>query len=303
MTDDRDDDAEQDAVGYGRPPKSGQFRKGQSGNPRGRPRKREVKQTWIEARYPTAEVLRAEAARMLTINDASGSQQVTTREAVARALALGAMRGGVLAQRTFFELQKAEDERFHQERKARFEFWEAYQERARTDIAAARKQGQPEPDRLPHPDDIELNYLRLEVRFLGAMDEESKLAEQQAQAFYRLGFEMAAYLDEDNCMPSEAVPEGRIGIYMTLHLLGRQHLPPRLRVSLDALEAEILSTSWKGMKAWGDDLERRCAVGNVPFVRARPKLRLPTRPMSKLGIRWAPGGAFPKRAVRKRRES
>ena len=38
MTDGRDGD--DDAVGYGRPPVSTRFRKGQSGNPRGRPRGR-----------------------------------------------------------------------------------------------------------------------------------------------------------------------------------------------------------------------------------------------------------------------
>lgn len=300
MTEDRDDDAEQDKVGYRRPPKSGQFRKGQSGNPRGRPRKREVKPDWIEARYPTAEALRAEAARMLTINDASGSQQVTTREAVARALALAAMRGGVLAQRTFFERQKAEDERFHQRQKARFELWEEYQEMARNAIAAAIKQGLPEPEWVPHPEDIDLNYSRLEVTFLGAMDEEGLKAERQAQAFQRLGFEMTVYLGEDNCLPSATDPEGRIGIYMATHLLGRHRLPPRLRLTAEALEAEILPISGRGMLTWGDDLERRCAEGNVPFLRAHRSLRLPTRPMSRLGIRWVPDAATVLQAMRSR---
>ena len=32
-------------VGYGKPPRSGQFRKGQSGNPRGRPRKEKASET------------------------------------------------------------------------------------------------------------------------------------------------------------------------------------------------------------------------------------------------------------------
>lgn len=39
MTDDpKDDDPKDDDVGYGKPPKSGRFKKGRSGNPRGRPR-------------------------------------------------------------------------------------------------------------------------------------------------------------------------------------------------------------------------------------------------------------------------
>ncbi len=268
MSDDHDDDATPDKVGYRRPPKSGRFRKGQSGNPRGRPRKQEGKPSWIAAQFPTSETLRAEARRMLTINGATGRQQVNTTEAIVRALALSAMRGGVLAQRTYLEYQKAEDERFHKIQKERFEFWEAYQIRGRKDIATARQRGLPEPDWLPHPDDIELNHLTLDVKFLGAMDEEGRDAEKHALTLQRLGFEMAIYLDEDNCLPSETDPEGRIGIYFLLHQLGRLHLPPRLRIPLDTLEAEIMSLAWQGMKAWGDDLERRCAEGRVPFIRA-----------------------------------
>ncbi len=98
--------------------KSGQFRKGQSGNPRGRPRKARTTPKLEPARFPTSEVLRAEAARVIAINDAKGRQELTTTEAVVRALGLAAMRGGVLAQRTYLEHQKAEDERLHAERQA-----------------------------------------------------------------------------------------------------------------------------------------------------------------------------------------
>lgn len=37
--DERSNDPRDDAIGYGRPPKATQFKPGQSGNPRGRPRK------------------------------------------------------------------------------------------------------------------------------------------------------------------------------------------------------------------------------------------------------------------------
>jgi hypothetical protein len=89
---------------------------------------------------------------------------------------------------------------------------------------------------------------------------------------------------------------------MALHLFGLQHLPPRLRLSQEVLAAEVGARVWLGMKAWGDDLECRCREGNVPFVRAHPRLRLPTRPLSKLGIRWTPAmAAFAEAASPKRR--
>jgi len=220
--------------------------------------------------------------------DYPGISSIRGKRAEELAMHPTVMRGGVLAQRTFFELMKAEDERFHQAQEARFEFWEGYQETARNDIAAANKQGLPEPEWVPHPVDIDLNYQPLEVTFLGAMDAEGLKAEKQALAFQRLGFEMAAYLDEDNCLPSATDPERRIGICMAMHLFERHCLPPRLRLTGEALEAEILPISGRGMLAWGDDLERRCAEGNVPFLRAHRNLRLPTRPMSRLGVRWVP---------------
>ena len=42
-----------------------------------------------------------------------------------------------------------------------------------------------------------------------------------------------------------------------------------------------------GKKAWGDDLARRCEAGKVPFFRWHRKLRMPTKPMSKIGLRWS----------------
>ena len=108
-----------------------------------------------------------------------------------RALALAAMRGGVLAQRTYLERQKAEDARLHQERAANFEFWRAYQENGRRSMDVARDAGRPAPDFLPYPEDIVLDAWRLGVRFLGALDDEGRALERQAEAFQRLSLEMA----------------------------------------------------------------------------------------------------------------
>lgn len=271
----------EDRVGYRRPPRSGQFRKGQSGNPRGRPRKPRATPKLEPARFPTSEVLRAEAKRTIAVNDAKGRQELTTTEAVVRALGLAAMRGGVLAQRTYLEHQKAEDERLHAESKERFAFWTEYCETQRHRLEAARAAGQPEPELVPHPDDIVLDPWSLIVRFLGAFDDESREAEGYAEVLYRLCFEMAIYLDEGNTLPSEEHPDGRIGFYMALHLYAAMHLPPRLRSRGDLLSEEDELVRRADMRAWGDALEVRCAEAKIPFVRWQRKQRMPTLPIPK----------------------
>jgi hypothetical protein len=275
------DDNQPGKVGYGRPPKSGQFRKGQSGNPRGRPAKHLRQAELVAGRHPTRDAIRAEAERTIAITDASGRQQVTGREATIRALMLGAMRGGVLAQRTMIEHLMAEDERLHQERKEMFEFWLAYKKRTSGPVEAARRAGTTVPEPIPHPDDIELDWRTLEVRFLGALDEGQRATEKQLQVYQDLCLEMVAYTQEDNRFPTKAGEDGVVGPYMALHLAARMNLPPRLRKP-----PPLPAVAASGQHVWGKDLERRCREANVPFVRWRRDRPLPSVPLSKLGITW-----------------
>jgi hypothetical protein len=260
------DDDPPEAVGYGRPPTSGQFRKGQSGNPRGRPRKKDNKAEWLAARFPTREALRGEAGRHITVNDASGRQQVTTTQAVIRAMALAAMRGGVLAQRTYLEHQKAEDERHHRERRKSFDFWLDYQQRYRAQIATARDAGKAEPELLPHPDDIECDWATLGVRFVGPVDEEEAAATKWMLDYRNLCFAMSQYLGEEVCMPTVPGGEGKVGPYLALFVIASRNLPPRLHSLRDG-DAPTVSEVMDQRASGGDDLKRRCEAVGLPFVR------------------------------------
>ena len=274
---------EDEGVGYRRPPKSGQFRKGQSGNPRGRPRKQPAKPQLMPTIHPTRELLRAEAEREITITDASGRQTTTVRQAIVRSTYLKAMQGGVLAQRTALRLMSEEDERRYHERKERFEFWFDYQVRYRAELVAAAGLGRHEPTFLPHPDDIELDWSTLQVRMLGAVDEEGLVREKRIQAYQDLGYEMAIYTGEDNCGPDAAGRGGRIGIYMAFYLMARQVLPPRLRRLPISYENHLTRMIALGRTAWGNYLDERCRAAEFAFVRWRRRLRLPTIPLEDLG--------------------
>ena len=91
----RDDDSAK--PGYRRPPKSGQFRKGQSGNPKGRPRAEAKRPGPVPAHHSMRDLVRHEAARKIIANDASGKHELPTRQAVIRAQAHSALKGSVFA--------------------------------------------------------------------------------------------------------------------------------------------------------------------------------------------------------------
>jgi hypothetical protein len=79
MADDNDDE-----VGYGKPPKHGQFKPGKSGNPRGRPRGLKAE-------------LKAELDEFVTITVDGKPKRIRKRRLVIKALAAKAAKGNVAA--------------------------------------------------------------------------------------------------------------------------------------------------------------------------------------------------------------
>lgn len=90
-------------VGYGRPPKDTQFRKGKSGNPAGRPRGTKNKPKLTGGAIN--DVLRRELGRTVMI----GAEMLSILEATIRALGVQAIRGNVRAQRHVIALHRELD--------------------------------------------------------------------------------------------------------------------------------------------------------------------------------------------------
>jgi len=74
-------------VGYGRPPKSGQFKRGKSGNPRGRPK----------GSLRLATDLAAELNEQITIREDGRQRRVSKQRALIKSLVAKALQGDVRA--------------------------------------------------------------------------------------------------------------------------------------------------------------------------------------------------------------
>lgn len=83
-------------VGYRRPPKSGRFKKGQSGNPRGRPKGSNNFLTLLDQ----------ELAQSIVVNENGKKKSITRMQAMVKRIVAGALQGDQRATLTLVEILK-----------------------------------------------------------------------------------------------------------------------------------------------------------------------------------------------------
>ncbi len=88
-----------DLVGYGKPPKSGQFKKGQSGNPKGRPKKTP----------DLADILRKAGRKKIAVNTADGVRRVDKLTALVEKTLNDALKGDARARSAYFKMMREHD--------------------------------------------------------------------------------------------------------------------------------------------------------------------------------------------------
>ena len=122
---------EQDTVGYGKPPKKSQFKKGKSGNPKGRPKGSSNFSTYLDAMLKSP----------VTISDNGRSKKVTTMEASLARLREQALKGNPRALASLLDLaerhglEQAEKESEHLLSKDDQAIFEVYTARIREEGA------------------------------------------------------------------------------------------------------------------------------------------------------------------------
>ncbi|MEL1249283.1 DUF5681 domain-containing protein [Aurantiacibacter gilvus] len=164
-------------VGYKRPPAEHRFRKGQSGNPRGRPKgsRNQPKVDTGHGMRAAEEYLKQEAYRTVTVREGENYIELPAIQAIFRAMGVSAMKGNRFAQKAMADLVTNLEKREAQDRFELFGNMVEYKHKWTEEIERCERLGRPVPEPIPHPHDIILNPSNGGVRIEGPQTREQKL--------------------------------------------------------------------------------------------------------------------------------
>ena len=165
-------------VGYGKPPAAHRFQKGQSGNPRGRPRKARTvlapTSRLLGSDEPTTTLILEEAYRTVRVREGDRVVDMPVNQAILRAMQQNALKGNRLAQRDFTLLLRSIET---DQRRAQLEHFLAlinYKDNAERQLARCAKLGIEPPVLVPHPDDIVIDAKRVTAAVRGPLCSDEK---------------------------------------------------------------------------------------------------------------------------------
>jgi hypothetical protein len=164
-------------VGYCQLPKSGQFVKGRSGNPRGRPRQLKKLATGSFGDNEFDVMFHEEMKRQVTVREGESLEKISVERAATRAIALKAAKGDVKAYRAVIDKRGAIDKRKEAQWEEQLEIVVTYKNKATLELRRQKEEQSSEPEIVPHPDDIEIDFERRVINFNRPITLEQKMAQ------------------------------------------------------------------------------------------------------------------------------
>lgn len=185
-------------VGYGKPPAETQFRKGQSGNPGGRPKGARNRTNSVpalnEERMKT--VVLEEAYRLVGMREGDRLVEIPVVQAVIRSIAANAAKGNHRSQQLFGELVQwveRENKQLHDEwLETAIEYKRDWEKALKGENCFDAANSDP----LPHPDDIVIDMKAGQVKIRGPMTREEQVEWERAREHLQEHREFVGQLEE-----------------------------------------------------------------------------------------------------------
>lgn len=168
-------------IGYGKPPKETRFRKGQSGNPKGRPKGAKNKEHGpLDERLK--EIILEEAYRTISVRDGQREVNVPMAQAVIRSLAVNAVKGQQRAQRLFTELLSSTERDHRRQHEEWLDVATTYKVEWERELDRRQALGITAPDPIPHPDHVHINFRTGAVSIRGPITKQEKAQHDEWRA-------------------------------------------------------------------------------------------------------------------------
>jgi hypothetical protein len=271
------------AAGYGKPPSTGQFKKGKSGNPGGRPRKSQnttARRTRLsDMRTPS--YLEEEAYREITLRENGVPITLSALQAVLRSLATEGIKGKRLSQKLFFELVTAAEEAQHKQKIDYYIHLEGLKRNGERLISECENQGKPAPDLLPHPDDIVLNPRTGDATIKGPRSPEDLEDYRHSQAFRDFLILCSVHAEKAGGGPTYSYGEKKICSFLLFAALVDTNLPRRFR--WEPGDDLILMMEYRDLTRRA--CERRIAAERIRLMETAPAPLYPDDPKMQKMIR------------------